>query len=72
MNAHDLSGAPWRKSRHSNGQASCVEVAITGQGVAVRDTKDRPGPVLCFTPATWTAFTTSIKTDTFGQRLADS
>ena len=26
MNGTDLAGVQWRKSRHSNGQAECVEV----------------------------------------------
>jgi hypothetical protein len=72
MNVPDLPGAVWRKSRHSNGQASCVEVAITGHGVAVRDTKNRPGPALCFTPAAWAAFTTAIKANSFRQGIAGS
>ena len=62
MNRIDLSGAAWAKSRHSNGQANCVEVARNLPGaVAVRDSKDRHGPVLVFTPADWAAFTAGIK-----------
>jgi hypothetical protein len=36
----------------------CVEVA---SGILVRDTADRDGPVLTFSPATWRAFTASLK-----------
>jgi hypothetical protein len=33
-----------------------VEVAFVDRQVAVRDSKDRQGPVLLFTPAEWEAF----------------
>jgi len=59
----DLTGAQWRKSSYSgNGGATCVEVARNLPGiVAVRDSKDRAGPALTFTPAAWTAFTAAVK-----------
>ncbi|GAA2621285.1 DUF397 domain-containing protein [Paractinoplanes durhamensis] len=59
----DLSGAVWRKStRSDNGGASCVEVAKNLPGiVGVRDSKDRPGPVLTFEPDAWRAFVDGIK-----------
>lgn len=54
----DLSHAEWRKSSLSNGDGgACVEVATNlSDVVAVRDSKDRQGPVLIFTPAEWRAF----------------
>lgn len=52
----------WRKSSYSNAQASCVEVAAPAGAVAVRDTKDREGPALAFSPQEWRAFLTEIKT----------
>ncbi len=52
----DLSRAAWRKSTRS-GFDGCVEVAFVDDGqVAVRDSKDRTGPVLTFTPVEWQAF----------------
>jgi hypothetical protein len=59
----DLSGAVWRKStRSDNGGASCVEVAKNLPGVVgVRDSKDRPGPVLTFTPEAWMEFMQGVK-----------
>ncbi|MFI7023022.1 DUF397 domain-containing protein [Micromonospora sp. NPDC049900] len=59
----DLTGAIWRKSTRSSGnQGDCVEVADNlAQVVGVRDSKDRQGPVLTFTPETWRAFVQSIK-----------
>jgi hypothetical protein len=49
----------------SNG-GSCVEVADNLPGiVAVRDSKDRPGPMLTFTSAEWAAFVTAVKSGEF-------
>lgn len=59
--ARDLSNAPWHKSSRSSGNGNCVEVADLGDAVAVRDTKDRSGPVLVFTPAEWDAFVAGAK-----------
>lgn len=51
----DLSRAAWRKSTRS-GTNGCVEVAFVEGKVAVRDSKDRGGPVLLFTAHEWEAF----------------
>jgi hypothetical protein len=52
-----LAHAQWRKSTRSSSSGNCVEVATNLPGVvAVRDTKDKTGPVLLFTPAEWEAF----------------
>jgi hypothetical protein len=45
----------WRKST-SSGTNGCVEVAFVGDQVAIRDSKDRSGPVLQFTYREWEAF----------------
>ena len=46
-----LHGAVWKKSSRSTGQGDCVEVATNLTGiVAVRDSKDKDGPALVFTP----------------------
>lgn len=61
---HDLSGAAWHKSTHSQGNAdTCVEVASNLPAVvAVRDSTDPDGPALTFSPAAWRAFTSQLKT----------
>jgi len=58
----ELTGARWRTSTRSNSNGgNCVEVAGNLPGVVgVRDSKDRPGPVLAFTPDAWRAFVTNL------------
>lgn len=60
----DLRRAQWRKSSLS-GVNNCVEVAFLDGHVAVRDSKDRRGPVLAFTPAEWRAFLDGVLADAF-------
>jgi hypothetical protein len=60
----DLSVAPWHKSTYSSANG-CVEVAFVDSHVAVRDSKDRRGPVLLFTPHEWTAFLAGIRDGEF-------
>jgi hypothetical protein len=51
----------WRKSSYSgNGGSSCVEVGKTDR-VLVRDTTDRTGPVLTFSPSAWRRFAAQVK-----------
>jgi Domain of unknown function (DUF397) len=52
-----LQGAIWRTSSYSGTQGNCVEIALNlNSVVAVRDSKDRGGSVLTFTPHAWQAF----------------
>jgi Domain of unknown function (DUF397) len=58
---HDLTNAVWRTSSRSSGAGQCVEVADNlPEVVAIRDSKDRTGPVLTFGHESWSAFVTSI------------
>ncbi|MEV4770013.1 MULTISPECIES: DUF397 domain-containing protein [Micromonospora] len=54
----DVTGPRWRTaSRSSNNGGDCVEVADNLSGrVLVRDSKDRAGGTLSFTPDAWRAF----------------
>ncbi|MEV4283654.1 DUF397 domain-containing protein [Actinoplanes xinjiangensis] len=61
----DLSNARWRTSTRSGANGNCVEVAITDEGVAVRDTKDRSKPAHVFTLAEWDAFVGGVKDGEF-------
>jgi hypothetical protein len=47
----------WFKSSYSGTQGDdCVEVAVTGQAVLVRDSKDTTVPHLTLTRAEWASF----------------
>ncbi|MEU8515771.1 DUF397 domain-containing protein [Kitasatospora sp. NPDC048722] len=47
----------WRKSTYSGKEDYyCVEVAETTTAVLVRDSKDKLGPHLTFSPTAWQAF----------------
>ncbi|MGW0551703.1 DUF397 domain-containing protein [Streptomyces altiplanensis] len=63
--AHDLSGATWRKSSHSNAEGgSCVEVADGFPDVMpVRDSKIPGGPALLFDVTAWSSFVSAVKGD---------
>jgi Domain of unknown function (DUF397) len=69
----DLTRATWRKSSFSgNNGGNCVEIAAAKHApgdhlVAVRDSKDRSGPVLTFTSGDWRAFTGDVKADRFNR-----
>lgn len=61
----DLTGALWSTSTRS-GNTACVEVATALEGVVgLRDSKDRSGPALAFSPAAWAAFAEDVKAGTF-------
>lgn len=63
MQDMDLSRAEWRKASYSSTNGgNCVEVAANLPGaVAVRDSKDRGGPVLVFAADRWAAFTAGVR-----------
>ena len=61
MKTENLTGvAPnvsWFKSSYSSGEGGdCIEVAAGSGTVHVRDSKDRLGPQLAFTPEAWAEF----------------
>ncbi len=58
-----MSELAWFKSSYSGSEGdSCVEVAVSWQGsgaaeaVQVRDSKEKRGPQLALSPATWNDF----------------
>lgn len=51
----------WRKSSWSDGDNNCIEVADNLPGrVLVRDSKDRAGMALTFSPTAWSAFVVAL------------
>ena len=57
MPSSDLHGAIWRKSRRSNSQGNCVELAdLPGDAIAVRNSRHPSGPALIYTRAEIDAF----------------
>jgi hypothetical protein len=62
MSAPDFTGACWRKSSRSNGEANCVEIAWSGPAVGARDSKLGEGsPILAFSQPAWASFVTTVK-----------
>ena len=53
--------SPWRTSSYSgSGGGECIEVGAR-TGVLVRDSKDRAGAVLTFSPDAWQAFLGTVR-----------
>ncbi|MFE2262240.1 DUF397 domain-containing protein [Streptomyces griseosporeus] len=60
----------WMKSRYSNAEGNCVEVAtLPGGGVALRNSRDPDGPALVYTPAEVAAFLAGAKDGEFDHLL---
>jgi hypothetical protein len=60
-----MTETPWVKATRSNNQEGCVEQRRTEDTIEVRDTKDRSGPVLRFTPAEFAAWLDGAKKGEF-------
>jgi hypothetical protein len=52
--------ASWRTSRRSGG-TNCLEAGSCSHGVAVRDSKDREGPLLIFSVSAWGELTARLR-----------
>jgi hypothetical protein len=64
----DQAKVEWRKSTLSTTNG-CVEVAVVGDRIAVRDSKQRGhGPVLEFTTVEWEAFLGGVRAGEFDLR----
>ncbi|MEU6270470.1 DUF397 domain-containing protein [Saccharopolyspora shandongensis] len=53
----------WRKSSHSGSVHNCVEVALSSDAAAVRDSKNPDGGILAFNAQTWHSFLSAVRTD---------
>jgi hypothetical protein len=55
----------WRTSTYTGANGgNCVEVGHAGHLIAIRDTKDRGGPVLAISAAAWQQFVATVKPGT--------
>jgi hypothetical protein len=61
--------ARWVKSRYSNAEGNCVEVARVDGGVAMRNSRDPDGPALVYTNAEVAAFVAGAKAGEFDDLL---
>ena len=52
----------WRKSSRSQ-QYDCVEVAVTSEFTAVRDSKDRAGGHFAVSRPQWSSFLSALRAD---------
>jgi hypothetical protein len=67
MPATELPPLAWQKSRRSNANGNCVELArlVDDTGVAVRNSRDPEGPVLIYTRDEIVAFVLGAKDGDF-------
>ena len=66
MPATELDGASWLKSRRSNSQGNCVEIAKLPEGsYAVRNSRHPDGPALVYTHAEMEALILGAKDGDF-------
>ncbi|GAA0408403.1 DUF397 domain-containing protein [Microbispora corallina] len=72
MPASQLGDVRWRKSRHSNPDGNCVELARLPDGrVALRNSRHPSGPVLVYHPGEVAEFLKSTKDGEFDDLILE-
>lgn len=66
MGETDFAGVAWRKSS-SSGATNCVEVAMLGESILVRDSKQPTAGYLAFSASEWCSFVEAVKHGEFDQ-----
>lgn len=66
MSRPQFQSASWKKSSRSNAAGNCVEVAMVGGVVGMRDSKDAGGPSLAVTSGGWVTFLAAAREGRFG------
>ena len=61
QNSLEAASLQWRKARRSANNGACVEAALSGGRILIRDSKDPDGPLLGYAGATWRMFTSEAK-----------
>ena len=61
MKSKDLSEGTFFKSTFSGDAGQCVEVCMTNQNIAVRDSKEPEANILVFSKDEWIAFIQGVK-----------
>jgi len=56
----DQPALDWRKSRRSN-SGGCLEIALDGKLVLLRDSKHPADPILSISPRAWRAFLERVR-----------
>jgi hypothetical protein len=66
LDSSTMTGSIWVKSSLSFANGNCVEVSDQpGGAIGVRNSRDREGPVLRFTPDEWQAFLGGVRNGEF-------
>lgn len=65
MTDPEMADGVWRKSRESDKNGDCVEVALSDAGVHVRHSRNPSGPVLSFSHSEWRAFLAGARNGEF-------
>ena len=58
----------WKRSSYSDQQGgSCIEIAELTNQIGIRDSKDKAGPALLVSAASWTSFIGLVQSASSGQ-----